>query len=72
MDFIRINKHISISKIGFFKFKLSRITAHIFEYNEASSRVLEKNNFVLEASYVKNYYKKDDKIFNGKLYAKKN
>jgi len=61
-----------VSEIGFSKFKLRRITAHILEYNKASSRVLEKNNFVLEVSCVKNYYKKDGKIFNGKLYAKTN
>jgi [ribosomal protein S5]-alanine N-acetyltransferase len=61
-----------VSEIGFSKFKLRRITAHIFEYNRASSRVLEKNNFALEVSCAKNYYKKDGKIFNGKLYAKTN
>ena len=44
---------------------LSRITANVFEQNIGSARVVEKCGFTLEAACLKNYYKKD-----GKLYAK--
>ena len=59
-----------VCKIGFNKLGLSRITANVFEQNIGSARVLEKCGFTLEAVCLKNHYKKDGKIFNGKLYAK--
>lgn len=58
-----------VCEIAFDECGLYRITANVFEHNQASARVLEKNGFVLEAPCVKNYYQKDGKIFNGKLYA---
>ena len=54
-----------ICEIGFNEFGLSRITANVFEQNIGSARVVEKCGFTLEAACLKNYYKKD-----GKLYAK--
>jgi len=54
-----------ICEIGFNEFGLSRITANVFEQNIGSARVVEKCGFTLEAACLKNYYKK-----NGKLYAK--
>lgn len=62
-----INK---VCEIGFNNFGLSRITANVFEKNIRSAKVLEKCGFELEAICLKNHYKKDGKIFNGKLYAK--
>lgn len=59
-----------VCEIGFKEFGLSRITANVFEQNIASARVVEKCNFTLESACLKNYYKKDGKILNGKLYAK--
>lgn len=59
-----------VCDIGFNKFGLKRITATIFEHNIASAKVVEKCGFVLEAPALKNYYEKDGKVFNGKLYAK--
>jgi ribosomal-protein-alanine N-acetyltransferase len=59
-----------VCEIGFKEFGLSRITANVFEQNIASARVVEKCDFTLESACLKNYYKKDGKILNGKLYAK--
>jgi|ETNmetMinimDraft_21_1059911.scaffolds.fasta_scaffold82621_2 RimJ/RimL family protein N-acetyltransferase len=59
-----------VCEIGFKEFGLSRITANVFEQNIGSARVVEKCGFTLEAACLKNHYKKDRKIFNGKLYAK--
>ena len=59
-----------ICEIGFNEFGLSRITANVFEQNIGSARVVEKCGFTLETACLKNYYKKDGKLFNGKLYAK--
>jgi len=59
-----------VCEIGFKEFGLSRITANVFEQNIASARVVEKCDFTLESACLKNYYMKEGKIFNGKLYAK--
>ena len=48
--------------------KLVRITAHVFESNSASARVLEKNGFVCEG-HLRKHYLKDGRFFDGKLYA---
>ena len=55
-------------EIGFEEFDLIRITAHIFAFNVASQRVLEKAGFQFEG-FLKKHYQKDGKIFDGKLYA---
>lgn len=47
---------------------LVRITAHVFDFNTASARVLEKANFKLEGT-LRNHYKKNGEIFDAKLYA---
>ncbi len=59
-----------VCEVGFNKFGLSRITATVFEHNIGSARVVEKCGFTLEAALLKNCYKKDGKLINGKLYAK--
>ena len=57
-------------EIGFEIYNFDRMHAHVFENNTASCRVLEKCNFVLEAKCIKNYYLKDGKLLDAKLYAK--
>ena len=50
------------------KWKLLRITAHVFESNVASARVLEKNGFVCEG-YLRKYFLKDNRPIDSKLFA---
>lgn len=47
---------------------LLRITAHVFHFNTASARVLEKANYQCEG-VLRKHYSKDGKVFDGKLYA---
>lgn len=56
------------SRYGFEQLGLIRITANVFDFNIGSARVLEKAGFQCEG-YLRSYYKKDGKIFDGKLYA---
>lgn len=58
-----------IAEFGLSEFGLSRITANVFDFNLGSTRVLEKAGFQLEG-LLRNHYKKNGKIFNGKLYAR--
>lgn len=60
----------AVSDFGFEEFELYRITAGVFFENKRSARVLEKAGFNLEAERLKNRYRKDGKIFDGRLYAK--
>ena len=50
------------------KWKLLRITAHVFESNLASARVLEKNGFVCEG-HLRKHFLKDGRSIDGKLFA---
>lgn len=59
----------SVCQYAFQQFNLIRITATIFEHNLASQKVLEKCNFVLEGNCLTNYYLKEGKAINAKLYA---
>jgi tRNA-Thr(GGU) m(6)t(6)A37 methyltransferase TsaA len=59
------------SNYGFAELELTRITANVFHFNIGSARVLEKSEFQCEG-YLRSHYKKDGKIFDGKLYAKVN
>ncbi|MGE0614152.1 MAG: GNAT family N-acetyltransferase [Bacteriovoracia bacterium] len=47
---------------------LVRITAHVFEYNPKSTRVLEKAGFMQEGR-LRKHYRKDGRIFDGFLFA---
>ncbi len=58
-----------VTALAFDEFDLVRITANVFAFNMASARVLEKAGFQLEG-HLRNHYKKDGKVFDGKLYAK--
>ncbi len=53
---------------GFTHLNLIRIEAPIFDYNNASMRVAEKAGFIREG-IARKAYKKDDKIFDGVIYA---
>ena len=53
---------------AFAQWKLVRITAHVFDFNVASARVLEKNGFQLEG-ILRKHYRKDGEFFDSKLYA---
>ena len=55
--------------IGFEQFGLEKITAHIFAFNAASQRVLEKNGFHLEGELLR-HYQKGGEFFDAKLFAK--
>lgn len=56
------------SEYAFKEFGLTRITASVFHFNIGSARVLEKAGFQCEG-HLRSHYKKDGKIFDGKLYA---
>ncbi len=58
-----------VTEFGFSEFGLVRITANVFHFNAGSARVLEKAGYRLEGN-LRNHYKKDGTIFDGKLYAK--
>lgn len=58
-----------LCELGFGEFQLQRITATIFPHNDQSKRVLEKNGFVYEGT-LRNYYRKDGRMLNAKLFAK--
>ena len=58
-----------VTDLAFSEFDLVRVTAHVFAFNGGSARVLEKAGFQFEG-LLRSHYKKDGKIFDGKLYAK--
>lgn len=61
----------AIKKVTEYAFKelgLIRITAYIFDFNIASAKVLEKAGYRCEG-LLRSHFKKDGKIFDGKLYA---
>ena len=57
-----------ICNISFSQLDIIRITGLIYEPNIASSRVLEKNGFILEGAMKKAIFK-DRSIYNLKIYA---
>ena len=58
-----------ITKLGFDKLKLRRITAHVFPKNKASARILENNDYRLEG-LLRKHEIKDGKLIDALLYAK--
>ena len=50
------------------QWKLVRITAHVFDFNIASARVLEKCGFTLEG-FLRKHHRKDGAFINSKLYG---
>ena len=55
--------------LAFREFGLIRVTAHVFDFNGGSARVLEKCGYQLEG-ILRKHYQKNGKIFDGKIYAK--
>ncbi len=55
-------------EFAFQKLNLHRVYAYIFEYNDASMRVLEKAGFMKEA-IIKQSIVKDGKLFDEHLYS---
>ena len=58
----------AITEYGFKELELERITAHVFSFNLGSAKVLEKTGYRYEG-YLRNHYKKDGKLLDGKIYA---
>ena len=58
-----------ISSYAFESFDLDRLQANVFEWNPASSRVLEKSGYALEARIHRSVYK-DGQLIDGLLYAR--
>ncbi|MEO8230770.1 MAG: GNAT family protein [Ignavibacteriota bacterium] len=52
----------------FSKYNFNRLTANVFEGNDASKRVLEKTGFILEGTQRKNVYK-ENKFFDHYIYG---
>lgn len=53
---------------AFGELQLLRLTAHVFEVNAGSARVLEKNGFRLEGR-LRKHFRKDDKLLDARLYG---
>ncbi len=59
----------AVSQYGFDRFDIVRLYADVFEWNNASMRVLEKNGYVFEAR-LKKAVIKDSMITDALIYAK--
>jgi len=54
---------------AFAEFGLAKITAWVFAFNAASSRVLEKCGFEQEG-YLKKHYRKDGRLIDARIFAR--
>lgn len=61
----------ALTRFGFEELKLARLQAGVFEWNQASARVLEKNGYEREAVLKKSVFK-DGQLIDSFLYAKVN
>lgn len=59
---------VQMCRYGFQEFNLSRIQALVFSFNDRSKSVLKKAGFEYEGK-LKNYYLKNEKIFDGDMYS---
>jgi len=57
-----------VCEYGVTEFGLVKIIAHVFDFNIASARVLEKCGFELEGR-LRKHFKKDGQYINAKLYG---
>lgn len=57
-----------VAALAFEELGLVRITANVFHFNMGSAPVLKKAGFQLEG-LLRKHYKKDGKVFDGRLYA---
>lgn len=55
-------------RYAFDRLQLHRLTAHVFESNVGSARVLEKNGFVLEGR-LRKHLRKDDQLLDVRFYG---
>ena len=55
-------------RYAFDELQVIRLTAHVFDFNIASARVLEKNGFKLEG-VLRQHFEKDGKVLNARLYG---
>jgi [ribosomal protein S5]-alanine N-acetyltransferase len=55
-------------EFAFAQWNLLKITAHVFAFNPASARVLEKCGFEQEG-YLKKHHRKDGRLIDARLYA---
>lgn len=62
-DAVRAYVGYAFSELG-----LLRLTAHTFEFNVGSSRVLEKNGFKLEG-LLRKHFRKDAELLDARLYG---
>ncbi|MGH9880451.1 MAG: GNAT family N-acetyltransferase, partial [Pyrinomonadaceae bacterium] len=62
-DAVRVFVRYAFSELG-----LLRLTAHVFESNIASARVLEKNGFKLEG-HLREHFIKDGKLIDVRFYG---
>ncbi len=58
----------AVCRHGFEELGLAKITAHVFSFNDASARVLEKCGFELEG-YLKKHFLKDEEFIDAKAYG---
>lgn len=59
----------AMCEFAFREWDLVRIIAHVFDFNAASARVLEKNGFEFEG-LLRKHLKKEGRFLDCKLYAK--
>jgi RimJ/RimL family protein N-acetyltransferase len=57
-----------VCRHAFDELGLSKITAHVFSFNAASARVLQKSGFVQEG-LLREHYLKDGKLIDARLFA---
>jgi RimJ/RimL family protein N-acetyltransferase len=55
-------------RYAFRELEVSRLTAHVFEFNSASARVLEKNGFILEGR-LRKHFLKDGRLVDARFYG---
>jgi [ribosomal protein S5]-alanine N-acetyltransferase len=55
-------------RYAFLELQLQRLTAHVFEFNVGSARVLEKNGFKLEGR-LRKHICKDGELLDGRFYG---
>jgi RimJ/RimL family protein N-acetyltransferase len=60
----------AVCRHGFDELGLGKITAHVFSFNEASARVLEKAGFEQEG-YLKQHFQKDGRLIDAKVYGRR-
>ena len=58
-----------VCEIGFQEFKFEKITAHVFSFNPASCRVLEKNGFENEG-FMKKHFCKNEQLIDAYIFGR--